>query len=37
MANIAAEALLKIEQEAHRPGLTDRIKEFIENAKEERK
>lgn len=33
MANIAAEALLKIEQEAHTSGLTDRIKEFIENAK----
>ncbi len=33
MANIAAGALLKIEQEAHTSGLTDRIKEFIENAK----
>jgi len=33
MANLAAGALLKIEQEAHTVGLTDRIKEYIESAK----
>ncbi|UZE91773.1 MAG: RNA-binding protein [Methanosarcinales archaeon] len=37
MVTLAADALLKIEQEAHTFGLTDTIREFIENAKRDRK